>query len=92
AQADGASIVTVEGLADDQELHPVQEGFLKEFAVQCGYCTPGFLVAAAVLCQENEDPSLEEIQSGLAGNLCRCTGYYSIVEAIQHATKDGGLS
>lgn len=92
AQADGASIVTVEGLADDQELHPVQEGFLKEFAVQCGYCTPGFLVAAAVLCQENEDPSLEEIQSGLAGNLCRCTGYYSIVEAIQHATKDGGPS
>jgi len=83
AQADGGSVVTVEGLAKDQELHPVQRNFLEKFAVQCGFCTPGFLVAAASLCDENNAPSDEDIQAGLAGNLCRCTGYYSIVEALK---------
>ncbi len=82
AQADGSSVVTVEGLAEESGLHPVQQGFLDEFAVQCGFCTPGFLVAAAALCHENESPSADEIRAGLSGNLCRCTGYYSIVEAL----------
>ncbi len=82
AQADGSSVVTVEGLAEGSGLHPVQQGFLDEFAVQCGFCTPGFLVAAAALCHENESPSADEIRAGLSGNLCRCTGYYSIVEAL----------
>jgi len=83
AQADGSSVVTVEGLAEGSGLHPVQQGFLDEFAVQCGFCTPGFLVAAAALCHENESPSADEIRAGLSGNLCRCTGYYSIVEALR---------
>ena len=83
AQADGSSVVTVEGLAEESGLHPVQQGFLDEFAVQCGFCTPGFLVAAAALCHENESPSADEIRAGLSGNLCRCTGYYSIVEALR---------
>lgn len=82
AQADGSSVVTVEGLADASGLHPVQQRFLDEFAVQCGFCTPGFLVAAAALCDENNSPSADEIRVGLSGNLCRCTGYYSIIEAL----------
>ena len=92
AQADGGSIVTVEGLAQDQELHPVQRSFLNKFAVQCGFCTPGFLVAAAALLSEIENPSADEIRSGLAGNLCRCTGYYSILEALQGAEAKGNVS
>lgn len=82
AQADGSTIVTIEGLADGSDLHPVQQGFLDKFAVQCGFCTPGFLVAAAALLDENQTPSTEDIQTGLSGNLCRCTGYYSIVKAL----------
>ena len=82
AQADGSSVVTVEGLAKGSDLHPVQQGFLDQFAVQCGFCTPGFLVAAAALCDENNSPSADEIRVGLSGNLCRCTGYYSIIEAL----------
>ena len=82
AQADGASIVTVEGLGSEKELHPIQQRFLDEFAVQCGFCTPGFLVAAKVLNDENKSPTEDEIRAGLAGNLCRCTGYYSIVDAL----------
>jgi aerobic-type carbon monoxide dehydrogenase small subunit (CoxS/CutS family) len=74
--------VTIEGLADGSDLHPVQQGFLDKFAVQCGFCTPGFLVAAAALLDENQTPSTEDIQTGLSGNLCRCTGYYSIVKAL----------
>ncbi|MDP7068327.1 MAG: FAD binding domain-containing protein [Acidimicrobiales bacterium] len=92
AQADGACIVTVEGLAQDQELHPVQQSFLNKFAVQCGFCTPGFLVAAASLLNENKNPSADEIRSGLAGNLCRCTGYYSILEALQAAGEMDNVS
>jgi len=92
AQADGGSVVTVEGLASEQNLHPVQTKFLDKFAVQCGFCTPGFLVAAASLCDENNSPSDEDIQAGLAGNLCRCTGYYSIVEALKGLSVKGESS
>ena len=91
-QADGSSIVTVEGLAGASGLHPVQQGFLDEFAVQCGFCTPGFLVAAAALCEENDSPSADEIRAGLSGNLCRCTGYYSIVEALSDLTNNRDVS
>ena len=91
-QADGSSIVTVEGLAGASGLHPVQQGFLDEFAVQCGFCTPGFLVAAAALCEENDSPSADEIRAGLSGNLCRCTGYYSIVEALSDLTTNRDVS
>jgi xanthine dehydrogenase iron-sulfur cluster and FAD-binding subunit A len=89
AQADGADITTVEGLADDANLHPLQEAFVAEFAVQCGFCIPGFLVAGASLLDEHPMPTDEQIQLGLSGNLCRCTGYYPITEAIRRA---GGLS
>ena len=90
AQADGASIVTVEGLSSKEELHPVQQRFLDEFAVQCGFCTPGFLVAAKALNDEIKSPSEDEIRAGLAGNLCRCTGYYSIVEALTRSLPSDG--
>ncbi len=82
AQADGSNIVTVEGLASSKELHSVQKQFLDNFAVQCGFCTPGFLVAASTLHDELESPTEDDVRAGLAGNLCRCTGYYSIVEAL----------
>lgn len=90
AQADGASIVTVEGLTSEGELHLVQQRFLDEFAVQCGFCTPGFLVAAKALHDENKSPTEDEIRAGLAGNLCRCTGYYSIVEALTPSSPGDG--
>ena len=92
AQADGASVVTIEGLASGEHLHPVQERFLEEFAVQCGFCTPGFLVAAATLLEENNNPSNDEIESALAGNLCRCTGYYSIIKSLRLSDKAGSDS
>ena len=89
AQADGASIVTVEGLAPRGELHFVQEQFLDNFAVQCGFCTPGFLVAASTLHDELESPTEDDVKAGLAGNLCRCTGYYSIVDALAQSAPSG---
>jgi carbon-monoxide dehydrogenase small subunit len=86
-QADGASITTVEGLASNGELHPVQEGFWERHGLQCGYCTPGMIIAAAQLLDRNTNPSREEICHGLDGNLCRCTGYQHIIEAVEYAAK-----
>ncbi len=85
AQADGHEVVTVEGLAREGELHPVQQSFVTEFAIQCGFCTPGLIVAAADLLDHNASPSEDEIREALSGNLCRCTGYASIVRAVQEA-------
>jgi len=90
AQADGGQIVTIEGLTSGGELHFVQKRFLDEFAVQCGFCTPGFLVAASAMHEENGAPTAEEIRAGLAGNLCRCTGYYPIVEALTRSSRSEG--
>ncbi|MED5551204.1 MAG: (2Fe-2S)-binding protein [Actinomycetota bacterium] len=84
-EADGATILTVEGLADSGELHPLQQCFLEGAALQCGICTPGFLIAAKALLEKNPDPTETEIRYGLAGNLCRCTGYDKIVRAVQEA-------
>lgn len=86
-QADGSSVTTIEGLAKNGELHPVQEGFWEKHGLQCGYCTPGMIVAAAQLLDRNSNPSREEICEGLEGNLCRCTGYQHIIEAVQYAAK-----
>ncbi len=85
AQADGHAVVTVEGLAHDGELHPVQEAFADAGAVQCGFCTPGFVVAAADLLRRVPDPSDDEIREALSGNLCRCTGYAKILDAVREA-------
>jgi carbon-monoxide dehydrogenase small subunit len=84
-QADGHEIVTVEGLAQDGELHPVQEAFVEAGAVQCGFCTPGLVVAAADLLRRVPDPSEDEIREALSGNLCRCTGYQKIFDAVRMA-------
>jgi aerobic-type carbon monoxide dehydrogenase small subunit (CoxS/CutS family) len=85
-QADGASIRTVEGLADGDELTPLQQAFSDHHALQCGYCTPGMLVAATALLESNPRPSDEEIRKGLQGNICRCTGYWNIVDAVRAAS------
>jgi len=86
-EAEGREIETVEGMADGAELHPLQVKFLEHAALQCGVCTPGFLIAAKALLEKNPDPTEEEIRFGLAGNLCRCTGYDKIVRAVQDAAK-----
>ncbi|HRX36067.1 MAG TPA: (2Fe-2S)-binding protein [Aestuariivirga sp.] len=88
AEAEGREVETVEGMADGAELHPLQKKFLEHAALQCGICTPGFLVAAKALLDKNPDPTEEEIRFGLAGNLCRCTGYDKIVRAVQDAAKE----
>ena len=83
AEMDGRSLETIEGMADGATLHPLQKNFIDHAALQCGICTPGFLMAAQALLRKNPDPSEEEIRFGLAGNLCRCTGYDKIVRAVQ---------
>jgi aerobic carbon-monoxide dehydrogenase small subunit len=84
-QADGAKVTTVEGLARDGRLHPVQEGFWEEHGLQCGYCTPGMIMASVDLLSRNSNPSEAEIRHALEGNLCRCTGYQHIIKAVQYA-------
>ena len=86
-QADGMSVTTVEGLATGSELHPIQQGFWEEHGLQCGYCTPGFLMATVQLLERNPNPSEDEIRHGLDGNLCRCTGYHNIVKAVKYAAE-----
>jgi len=88
-QADGATVKTIEGFASNGDLHPVQEGFWEKHGLQCGYCTPGMIVTAAQLLERNAKPTREEIRHGLDGNLCRCTGYQHIVEAVEYAAKKG---
>lgn len=87
AEAEGRSIETVEGLASGEQLHPLQQKFLEHAALQCGICTPGFLIASKVLLENNPDPTEEEVRYALAGNLCRCTGYDKIVRAVLDAAK-----
>lgn len=87
-QADGRSVTTIEGLAQDGSLHPVQEAFVTEGAVQCGFCTPGMILAAKALLDTNPAPSREEIRRGISGNLCRCTGYAKIIKAIEVAAEE----
>jgi carbon-monoxide dehydrogenase small subunit len=88
AEAEGRKITTIEGMADGEKLHPLQRRFIDNAALQCGVCTPGFLIAAKSLLDDNPEPTVEEIRYALAGNLCRCTGYDKIVRAVQAAAKD----
>jgi carbon-monoxide dehydrogenase small subunit len=85
AQADGAEVTTIEGMASNGDLHPLQQAFWEHHGLQCGYCTPGMIMAAADLLQRNPHPSEEEVREGLAGNLCRCTGYHNIDKAVMAA-------
>lgn len=86
-QADGAEITTIEGMAQNGELHPIQEGFWECHGLQCGFCTPGMIIAAHQLLERNPKPSEADIRRGIEGNLCRCTGYQHIVDAVQYASK-----
>ena len=86
-QADGSSVTTIEGLADNGSLHPLQEAFWAKHGLQCGYCTPGMVMAAVSLLEENPAPTEREVREGIEGNLCRCTGYQHIVKAVQAAAK-----
>jgi len=88
-QADGCEVTTIEGLAANGSLHPVQRAFIEKGGVQCGFCTPGMIMAAADLLERNPSPSLEEVREGLAGNLCRCTGYTKIYESVLAAAEAG---
>jgi aerobic-type carbon monoxide dehydrogenase small subunit (CoxS/CutS family) len=87
-QANGRAIRTIEGLAGEDGLHPLQRAFHDHHALQCGFCTPGFLIAAEALLRERPDPTEQEVREALAGNLCRCTGYLGIIEAVEHAARE----
>lgn len=87
AQLEGRTITTIEGLAGESRPHPIQEAFAKNGAVQCGYCTPGMVLAASALLRRNPDPTREQIREALSGNLCRCTGYQKIVDAVESAAR-----
>ncbi len=89
-QADGSKITTIEGLKENGKLHPVQQAFWDEHGLQCGYCTPGMILATMGLLDENPSPDEGEIRHALKGNLCRCTGYHNIVKAVQRAAREGG--
>jgi carbon-monoxide dehydrogenase small subunit len=89
AQADGRGITTIEGMASDGRLHPIQEAFHRNHGLQCGYCTPGMVMAAASYLAENPDPTEAEVREALEGNLCRCTGYHNIVKSILDAASSG---
>ncbi len=89
AQADGSEVTTIEGVGSQDNLHPMQEGFWEEHGLQCGYCTPGMIMSAINLLNENPKPTEKEIREGIAGNLCRCTGYQHIVKAVQYAAEKG---
>jgi aerobic carbon-monoxide dehydrogenase small subunit len=91
-QADGAEVTTIEGMARDGELHPLQEAFWNDHGLQCGYCTPGMIMAAAGLLDRNPNPTEDEVRHALEGNLCRCTGYHNIVKAVLDAAKTKGGS
>lgn len=86
-QAHGSEVKTIEGMADNGTLHPLQEGFREEHGLQCGFCTPGMIMASADLLSRNSNPSEQEIREALEGNFCRCTGYHNIVKSVQHAAK-----
>ena len=86
-QADGTNVTTIEGLAANGNLHPMQEGFWEQHGLQCGFCTPGMIMTATQIVDRNPNPSRDEIRHGLEGNLCRCTGYQHIVEAVEYAAK-----
>lgn len=95
SQVDGTDVWTIEGLTPQEGLHPLQDAFLEEGAVQCGYCTPGFIITGVALLRRNPDPSEKEIREAISGNLCRCTGYHKIVRAIQSCAdeiRDSGVS
>ena len=93
AQADGADITTIEGLASSGgQMHPMQEAFREQHALQCGYCTPGMVMAAVSLLKEHPNPTEAEVREGLEGNLCRCTGYHNIVQAVLHAASAGSVN
>jgi carbon-monoxide dehydrogenase small subunit len=87
-QADGAEVTTIEGLATEGELHPIQNGFWEKHGLQCGFCTPGMIMASYQLLKNNPNPSEAEIRKGLEGNICRCTGYQNIVRAVQQAAEE----
>ncbi|NIM90260.1 MAG: 2Fe-2S iron-sulfur cluster binding domain-containing protein [Candidatus Aminicenantes bacterium] len=91
-RTDGAKITTIEGLADKEKLHPIQQAFIDKDAYQCGFCTPGFIISSVALLKGNKNPDLEEIKSGLAGNICRCGNYSNIYEAVSAASKRMGSS
>jgi len=90
-KAHGREVVTIEGLGHDDELHPLQQAFIEQGAVQCGYCTPGMIMSAKALLDENPRPSAEQIEEAMAGNLCRCTGYLQIIEAVEAAIESRSM-